>query len=169
MNGFNSGKAVRSTSFVWQIRFHIFIRTELVIGGPIKFMKNTLATIGIISELSRGVLMLFNAQILRQHWLVDTYIVETAFVNGFKPSGFFVCPFFTYETHKLRIFRLKTFYGFLPFSSPYWISISSGQFPKRNIWMLSHRSVKAVHCVFSISYGFYPSNYWSAGTQRFMR
>jgi len=67
MNGFNSGKVVRSTSFVWQIRIHIFIRIELVIGGPIKFMKKTLATVGIISELSRGVLMLFIAQILRQH------------------------------------------------------------------------------------------------------
>jgi hypothetical protein len=54
MNGFNSGQ-------------RIFIRIEMVIGGPIKFMKNTLATVGIISQLSRGVLMLFIAHVLRQH------------------------------------------------------------------------------------------------------
>lgn len=73
MDGFNSGQVVRSSLSAWQIGFHIFNRIELGIGGPVKFLKNTLAAIGIISKLSFGVLMLFIAQILRPHSLVDTY------------------------------------------------------------------------------------------------
>jgi hypothetical protein len=93
MNGFNSGQAVRSSSFIWQIRFHILTRTELVIGSPIKFIKNALAAIGIINELSCGIVMLFIAQILRPHSLVVTDVAETAFINGFKPSGLLCAQF----------------------------------------------------------------------------
>ena len=73
MDDFNSGQVVRSSLSVLQIRFHIFIRIELGVGGPVKFMKHTLATIGIISKLSFGVVMLLIAQILRPHSLVDAY------------------------------------------------------------------------------------------------
>jgi hypothetical protein len=93
MNGNNSGQVVRSASSIWQIRFHVLTRIELVVGGPTNLMKNTLAAIEIINELSYGVVMLFIEQILLQHSLVVTDVAGTDFINDFKPSGLLCAQF----------------------------------------------------------------------------